>query len=254
MTQKTISEILNDGLNKSPFISFDDLTKKLENLRYQLFPALTLERNKIAIGDFSLDQLKIAIEQYSTFSNEAIHMLLDARIRSTEWPKMSTEIGENIEEELGKFTKGVPHLVMMRRGYLNDLGIKTDSVNPLYFSEYFLRNMRLTFKVSVPSFLAGALVAFEGCAIQEFAIVEEIIKKYNGGTISGLTEEYIKGHQEFEIGHEQHLKDSISEYINESNYIFFCKGYIAVCLELDHWWNSLHQYLFYSSYFDYLKS
>lgn len=254
MTIKPISTILSEDLKEENFVTFEKSIEKLNYLRSSLFTQLHVSGNKI-ISDLYLDksQLRIAIEQYSTFSNEAIHMLLDARIRSSEWPKMSDEIEENIREELGRFTDGIPHLVMMRKGYFEDLGIFTDQVIPLHFTEYFLGNMRKIFKVSDPAFLAGALIAFEGSAIEEFSIVETIIRRYNNGKIGGLTEKYIKGHQEFEIGHEQHLKDSIVEYIHAKNYSVFCKGYISVCLELHHWWSSLYQHIVYSAYFDYTK-
>jgi len=254
MIIKSISLILSEDLIEERFVSFEGGVKKLDRLRNGLFGQLYTDQNKISTSTYlNKSQLKIAIEQYSTFSNEAIHMLLDARIRSFSWKKMSDEIDENITEELGKFTDGIPHLVMMRKGYFEDLGISTDLVEPLHFTKHFLKNMRAIFKTSDPAFLAGALIAFEGSAIQEFSIMESIIRLYGDGKIYGLTEKYIKGHQEFEIGHEQHLKDSIAEYINAKNYSVFCKGYISVCLELHNWWLSLHQYIVYTDYFDYLK-
>jgi hypothetical protein len=227
------------------------MIKKIASLKNEsksLFPALTLSGNPmiVDIENLSSYQIRKVIEQYSMFSNEAIHMLLDAMIRSYQWPILFSEIQENIEEEKGKFTEGVPHLEMMRMGYAGELGIDTTSVESFQSTESFLMQMKKIFRSNDLPFLCGALIAFEGVAIEEFAILEEIVKDYcSKSSIPPeslkLTRSYIEGHREFEIGHESHLIESASSYINDTNFDQVREGYMKVCFTIANWWISLYQ-------------
>ena len=93
------------------------------------------------------------------------------------------------------------------------------------------------------AYVAGALLAFEGTAISEFYILDEIVQEYmtKSGKIllKGDTKNYIDGHKFFEIGHEDGLKNEIKPYINETNVKEFSKGYLAVLLAMSNWWEQL---------------
>jgi len=239
------------------FTNLENTLKNLRAIRDSIFPELVIKTNTIcnfSPFEISTDSFKYCIEQYSCFSNEAIHMLLDARINVYEWKFLANEVDDNIKEELGKFTKGVPHLVMMKNGYGKDLSISTDAVIPAHFTSDFNLGMRKLFKTPDPSYLAGALVAFEGTAISEFYIMEQIMKYYLKGDLSGVTSEYIKGHQEFEVGHEQHLVDSIEIYITNDNYQKMCHGYLDVCFNLNYWWKQLSDAVMDMEYSNYIKN
>jgi len=186
------------------------------------------------------------IKEYSAFSNEAIHMLMDAAIRVHDWEKLVEEVMHNIEEERGLETKKVPHLEMMRVGYMKELNIDTDAVVCSDITASFLKRMRKIFKHNDNAYVAGALLALEGTAIEEFHIVDGIVRSYteNSGLQfqkEWLTNLYIDGHKSFEIGHEQHLLDALSPYINEDNFEKFTLGYKAVCYTMSAWWQQLEQ-------------
>ena len=141
-------------------------------------------------------------------------------------------------------TRYVPHLEMMRRGYLIDLGLDSDNYVPSPITQNFIDRMNQIFKHNDNAFSAGALLAFEGTAIKEFHILDEIIKRFceldkRKLKEKSLTSLYIIGHKEFEIGHEEHLKIAIKSYINEENISKMVKGYINVCLAMNIWWEQL---------------
>lgn len=219
---------------------------KLKDEISEIFPELTLAKNPVVLN---IDQqnsiyLKNIIEQYSLFSAEAIHMLLDASLKSYKWPILCKELEENIEEEKGKFTDGIPHLEIMRIGYLKDLSIDTSTVEPNQATSYFLTNMIKIFNNNDLAYLAGALVAFEGIAIEEFYILDEIVKEYcrkNSITLddSSITMLYINSHKEFEIDHEAHLIEAALTYIDLTNIEEFKKGYRNVCKIMSDWWTKL---------------
>jgi len=196
------------------------------------------------LGSFSKDQIGFTILEYAQFSNESIHMLLDAMLRNHDWESLRDELQENIDEEKGSETKLIPHLEMMRRGYMMDLGLDTDNHKVSLITRNFLNKMREIFKHNDNAFSAGALLAFEGTAIKEFHILEKIVNAYclldeRVLDPKSLTNLYIKGHKEFEIGHEEHLKQAIAPYINEDNIGKMVKGYLKVCCVMSNWWEQL---------------
>jgi hypothetical protein len=220
---------------------------KLKDEISEIFPELTLAKNPVVlnIGQQNSIYLKNIIEQYSLFSAEAIHMLLDASLKSYKWPILYKEIEENIEEEKGKFTDGIPHLEIMRIGYLKDLNIDTSIIEPNQATSYFLTDMRKVFKNNDLAYVAGALVAFEGIAIEEFHILDEIVKGYckkNSITLdnSSITMIYINSHKKFEIDHEAHLIEATLPYVNLTNIKEFKKGYRNVCKIMSDWWSRLN--------------
>lgn len=218
----------------------------LQKYRDEIFTTLNPEDNAVvrSMMDWDHQQLAFVIVEYSGFSNEAIHMLLDAMIRNHDWPELRKEIEHNIAEEKGSETKNIPHLEMMRQGYRLDLGIETDQVTYSAVTRSFLDKMRGIFKHDDNAYSAGALLAFEGTAIAEFRILDKFVRRYkellNDDLRKGsLTNLYIDGHKDFEIGHEEGLKNSIAPYINGENIHRFVRGYFAVCLAMAAWWEQL---------------
>ena len=227
------------------------------------FGALHLNRNPIAsqVSNYSFSQLEFIIHEYSGFSNEAIHVLVDALIRNHDWKELYEEIQNNIDEEKGQETKGIPHLEMMRQGYKTDLGIDTDNVDYSEITLSFLKKMRKIFKHNDNAFSAGALLAFEGTAIAEFHILDAIVKEYkqkkqvkaSGDDSVSLTSIYIDGHKDFEIGHEAHLMTAIESYINETNIHKLIRGYFSVCFTMNMWWEQLSIESYHKSFLDVVR-
>lgn len=226
--------------------NYDDCMEYLRDIKEKAFTNLVPEGNPVVqnLDKFSKNQIGFTILEYAQFSNEAIHMLLDAMLRNHDWEQLRLELQENIDEEKGSETKLVPHLEMMRRGYMMDLGLDTDNHQSTLITTCFLNRMRQIFKHNDNAFSAGALLAFEGTAIKEFHILEDIVNKFcelDGRTLGpkSLTKLYIIGHKEFEIGHEEHLKQSIAPYINSDNIEKMVKGYLKVCMTMSAWWEQM---------------
>jgi hypothetical protein len=221
---------------------YEKCVQELQKIRDDVFSSLHILNNPVlnSLTALSSGQLKFIIQEYSSFSNEAIHMLLDSLIRDHDWQELKNELWRNIQEEMGAETKDVPHLEIMRQGYRKDLSIETDNVKVSFVTRSFLYNMRKIFKHDDNAYSAGALLAFEGTAIQEFHIVEKIVQKYRKELPDGsLTNYYIRGHKDFEIGHEKGLRDAIEPYITDNNIHKFVRGYLAVCMTMSTWWEQL---------------
>ncbi|KAB2917725.1 MAG: DUF3865 domain-containing protein [Bacteroidetes bacterium] len=234
-------------ITTSPFNGFDDGLYAVKNLAKSNCKALYPETNPVVelLDGFDSLQTEFVIKEYSAFSYAAIHMLLDAALRNHDWKLLQNEIIRNINEEKGEETKDIPHLEMMRQGYKNDLGIETDNYNASGITMSFLDKMKRIFKEVDNAFVAGALMAFEGSAIPEFVILDKIVTAYrhkkNLPAISkrDLTQLYIDGHKDFEIGHEQGLIDAVKPFINSKNTGNMIKGYVSVCIALSTWWEQL---------------
>lgn len=243
-----LEAILMDVLQNHPK-EYDTCADVLKGLIQSDFKALMPESNPISanLNDTNKTQLAFVIREYAVFSQEAIHLLLDAMIRNHDWTKLYEEIQENIDEEKGKDTRGIPHLEMMRQGYAQDLGIDTEDVVYSECTQAFLKKMRKIFNNNDNAFSAGALLALEGTAIFEFHILDKIVKTYDKRFASGkvtttqstLTNLYIDGHKDFEIGHEAHLREAIRPYINADNIHKLVRGYLSVCMTMNTWWEQL---------------
>lgn len=235
-----------EELLKNAPTDYDSCMEYLRNVKDKVCLNLIPDGNPVVknLSVFSREQTGFVILEYAQFSNDAIHMLLDAMLRNHDWKKLKEEIQENIDEEKGSETKYIPHLEMMRRGYMMDLCLDTDNHKVSLITQNFLNRMKQIFKHNDNAYSAGALLAFEGTAIKEFHILEDIVNKYcelDNRVLDpkSLTNLYIIGHKEFEIGHEEHLKQAIAPYINEENIGKMIKGYLKVCFTMSTWWEQL---------------
>lgn len=189
------------------------------------------------------DKIEHFLQQYYAFCHNAIQMLLTASINAYKWPILKEEIVENILEELGKFTEGVPHLQMMKQGY-SELQIPSNFSSDNATSE-MMNNLFAIFNDDNTSRLAGALVAFETLAIREYFAIEFYVRKLaeiKGLRIdeNGTLMKYIKGHQTFEVEHSDHLAEAVDKCyaIHEVDQDSFEDGFAAVVHQLSTWWKS----------------
>jgi hypothetical protein len=218
------------------------------------FPSLIETENPVIrhFGQWSAANLRFIIQEYSGFSNAAIHMFLEARIRN-HWPALTKEIIRNMDEEFGVLTRNIAHLELMRHGYRAELNIETEEIQRTALTRDFIDRMTALFCSPDNAFLAGCLLAFEGTAVDEFRIVERMLREYEslrGREIpaDSLTGNYIAGHvtpetpdrdADPEMDHYRGMVDAIGLYITAENMPRLVRGFFAVCLELNQWWEQL---------------
>lgn len=205
---------------------------------------LELSTNPFVKSLYKSDEHSIIefIGQYSQFSCAAIHMLFEARIRTYNWEKLRIELDRNIEEEEGLETGNIPHLEIMREGYLADFGIDTDRTELRLYTKKMIDNLFELFTSNNNALNAGALLAFESIAHDEFTILDAITKRHveiTGKQLHKKTRDYIVGHLEFEIGHREGLRSAIEPYINKENMLEFSKGYALVLTHMSNWWHDV---------------
>jgi len=226
------------------FTSFRDLVHRLERF---ILNTCDLQRNQNPLirnlADISADEVKWAIQEYSQFSNEAIHLLLDARVRVHEWKKLAEEIDRNIEEEKGSKTNGVPHLEIARKGYWTGLQFDMNSYEPSEITKDFLTRLKKVVRQKNNSLLAGALLALESVSIPEFYVLDALVNKYRAENEYNEPNihlaSYIEGHKLFEVGHKEGLLSAIENYIGANQASQFATGYLAACVAISDWWHSL---------------
>ena len=227
-----------------------DFETVFENLKhYTDETTVNLKNNPVVkhVEFLSSKSLKTVIVDYAVFVGEAIHMLLDGQIKVYAWGDLHKEIGHNIEEEQGLFTKRIPHLEMMRQGFREELHVEVDNRNASSPTAVFIKNLYKVFRTTDKPYVAGALLAFEGVAKNEFYVLEKVVnmflQKQHKELNSGLVQDYIVGHQKFEISHEEDLKLAVKKYIDKENIHNFMRGYLSVVLLEHHWWNSQYHRL-----------
>jgi len=247
-------------MNKD-LVTFDSLVADLQKKNFDLFSQLDVKRNNIVLelnkssSKYKNSDALTVLKQYSIFSNEAIHMLLDATIRNHDWKSLQNELINNIQEELGSETLEIPHLELMRQGYREELLFDPDDEIPMSSTKSFLYTMQKIFRNDDNAFSAGALYSFEYNAILEFHILEKIFfhivgNEYNN--TKSLLNYYIRGHKEFEINHSDDLLSSMKEYFvtfDEELYSKFEQGFLILSSTLNKWWLDLEYELNRNKYF-----
>lgn len=222
--------------------SYQELVVLLERYANENF-VLGLGQNPILERkDLHPSEIVWALKEYSQFSGEAIHMLVDARLHIYNWRGLAQEIDRNVEEEKGSQTGGVPHLEIMRQGYINGMGFDPTKHDPSAITKRFLSHMRFLFRQKNNPYIAGALLAFESVANPEFHAIDELYK-LSGAQENTQMRSYIDGHKEFEIGHKDGLVKAIEPYITAPRYEEFALGYLSVCRVMSDWWIELAEAL-----------
>lgn len=235
---------------RKPNISskFKELVEHLEEM-VERDSALHHHKNPFIqrINTLTSDDVKKIVQEYSQFSNESIHMLMDARVRVHEWDKLAKEVDRNIEEEKGLETQGVPHLEIMRKGYQAEFGFDVNSHEPLAITVEMIAELKKVFRTKNNAFLAGALLAFESISIPEFHILDSLVLLYEKQTGTYRNWElgrYIDGHKLFEIGHKDGLMHAIDGRIETGlDRAEFISGYLQVCISVSNWWKNLNSHL-----------
>lgn len=235
-------------------LDFEESVPALMRAARDLFPALGVAGNPVSarLDSWSAAELKALIEQYACFSNAAIHMFLEARIRNR-WSALGLEIERNMSEEFGAECAGVPHLELMRHGYREELGVETDGVVPWAVTADFLDHMTALFKTADNALLGGVVLAFEATAVEEFRAVAMMLRRYaalTGSSIGrdSLTGEYIAGHVlsadseaqlDPEMEHYLGMVRAVGSSVSDQDVPLVGDGFLSACLELNRWWEQL---------------
>jgi hypothetical protein len=183
------------------------------------------------------EEAKAALLEYSAFSYRAIQFLIAAATRIYEYPALREEVLENIAEELGKHTRGKPHLAIMRDGYAK-VGILTDLHHPNLDTKRFLESMADIFVFGSPDHVAGALYALEATAVFEFQGLRVLVEKYcnhNMVPISSDLEKYIIHHMVAEESHAAGMKKSLLPYITPEKEQSMILGAFEVIRLMEKW-------------------
>ncbi len=218
----------------------------------ELFPSLTVSGNPVVsrMEDWGADDLGFIIQEYSGFSNAALHMFLEARVRNR-WPALGDEIVRNMDEEFGALTRGAPHLELMRYGYRDELGLETEGLSYDAVTAGLIGRLSSLFCTQNNVFLAGALLAFEATAVPEFRCMDFILRRraqlIGRPIVEGsLTSQYIAGHVTSQAGdddpemcHFNGMIEAIGADAPASQGEPLARSFLAVCLELSRWWDQI---------------
>lgn len=248
----SLRQQIEETLRRAATSGYADCVALLTRASGDLFPALRVETNPIIaeLHELSADDLGFLIQEYSGFSNAALHMFLEARVRNR-WPALSVEILRNMDEEFGALTRGVPHLELMRYGYRDELDLETDGLGYGEATTGLIRRLSALFCTQNNVFLAGALLAFEATAVHEFRCVDLILRQRAAriGRVleaGSVTAEYIAGHvspeagdDDPEVGHFNGMIQAIGADAPADRTEVLARSFLAVCLELSQWWDQI---------------
>ena len=209
-----------------------------------------------------------ALGQYSFLPKRIVRLLSAMRDRLRDWTNVYDTLVENINEERGSETAGIPHFQILKRTLLQDAGLDLSHIAPHSITTTFLESLERQISCGSNAFNFGMAFAMEASAHPELRIVCYIINEFwvtwgNCGELirrdaleskeravdilalkspaEYTLEDFFVVHlQDFEVGHRDDLKTTMSKYIQSRKQADEVEaGFESVLDLMDVWWQAL---------------
>lgn len=219
-------------------------------------PSVNKELNPFfnSLQSFNQNQLEHLLLQYSLFPKNIISILISAAYNLSYfgYEKLSEELIQNINEELGRYTDETllvipkPHFTILRKGFFEGLGIEINNTNPSESTFEFLDKLKSSVDVTNIHKALGSVFAIESSAIPELEIIIELVKRLfdlSGKEMPQYLINFFNYHiDEIEIGHRDRFYHLCSKHLksNETKKDFEL-GFSNVMKIMDKWWLELYE-------------
>ncbi|HYF04764.1 MAG TPA: DUF3865 domain-containing protein [Patescibacteria group bacterium] len=203
--------------------------------------ALHIRTNMVA----SVGNIENALGQYYKLVEAIAPILLmvGCRAETDSMQGLMDELTENVGEERGSRTKGIPHKTLLQNALRNELRIDISGIKTNNATKNFLNSLMKSAMFETLSKALGRIYALEATAVPELIMVRELIKKFarrEGIEIPAASEllEFIKIHVlDFEVGHESGLRNTLKPC--NLNWEEFDKGFLETLRDMQTWWDKL---------------
>lgn len=184
-------------------------------------------------------QLQDIMQQYALFAKELFHFTERAysEADAVKWPTVSAELADNVAEELGRCTAGVPHHVLLAQGLEAAFQMPIQLV-PTATTQTLLDQLDRMFDQSF-AYVLGAIYAIEATSIPELEIVWQSLQQVLGVLPDRLNYFFTMHLNEWEPEHEKHLRTAIAQDLSIAEIEQFTAGFQAILMAFDQWWQEI---------------
>ncbi|HEV2818423.1 MAG TPA: DUF3865 domain-containing protein [Allosphingosinicella sp.] len=222
----------------------------LDRSMHQQFSSLDERSNPVSrsLKHLEAEALIYIIGQYSIFPREIVNLLEEARTSLREWPTVHSALIENISEEKGSRTAGISHYYLLQSGILEEYSVDIATISAATGTSTFIETSLQHLRNTNKAFAAGAIYAIEASSQAEVRIVKTIAEKLSNvlhqSPLSRQSPLYtfLMSHiEDFEVGHEEALRTTITPQLETSSRGHFQSGFNSILTAMDEWWKSLHE-------------
>ncbi|MFN6569040.1 DUF3865 domain-containing protein [Dendronalium sp. ChiSLP03b] len=226
-------------------MEFNYLTKRLNQLLAQDYVAFSSTKNPVIqiLHQTSSAQIAYVMQQYSIFPKELVCLTDLARHKAlvTGWNGVAQELTENIAEEMGSTTQGIPHYTLLAQGLEEGLGVPVKNTIPSIATSKLLTTLQLLFAQQL-TYVLGATYAIEATSIPELSLIAQLVEwLLEGAMPQDLAYFFNKHLNEWEIEHETDLRTAVAAYIQPEQFTEFEAGFRAMINAMELWWQELAQ-------------
>jgi hypothetical protein len=221
---------------------------------------LSTRTNPVLLRCVDHPTLTSALVDYCALPRRIVTLLADGLWAVAGWQAVETDIRENIGDETGRRTGGVPHYQILARGLERELGLDIQAAIPTEETESFIVAIRNGLLTETRPYAAGILWALEATAVPELAVVATAINRASqfadGPALIDLKapgsdpvlnwkelslSRFFSLHiGEFEIDHRDGLRDAVLGYLNtDGEEQEFESGAKFVLDRMGQWWRQL---------------
>lgn len=223
--------------------TFDGLSMCLNQLMTEDYIAVNKQKNPIVrfLYQASFSQLVYVIRQYSIFPKELVAFAQIARQKAFEanWLDVDRELQENIAEEMGSSTDGISHYDLLAEGLEAGLALPIKTTQPSFATRHLLESLDAIGRQGAV-YVFGAMYAIEATSIAELTIVMQVIEHVLDGEMPQPLRYFFDMHlNEWEPEHEEDLRKTLAQYIEQAEFHQFKAGFCAVMAAMDLWWTEL---------------
>ncbi|MBD2024067.1 DUF3865 domain-containing protein [Leptolyngbya sp. FACHB-711] len=222
---------------------FNALTLRLCQTMSEEYVAVHAEKNPVVriSGAANVTQITCILQQYSILP-KALVVLLEAMRNQASiagWDVAMKELDDNLAEELGSKTQGIPHADLLAEGLETALKVPIKAVVPSTATAALLERLEAMTHQPI-AYLSGAAFAVEATAVPELQIIVRMLNLLLEGAMPEQLRYFFEMHlNEWEPEHEANLRKAIAHHLKPEHFKAFEIGFRAMLTAMDAWWSGL---------------
>lgn len=222
---------------------FDILTERLCQVMSEEYVAVHAQRNPVVriLNTADVAQMTNILQQYSILPGALVIFLEAARDQASiaGWNTAVKELNDNLAEEMGSETQGVPHADLLAEGLEICLKVPIKTAVPSTATAALLERLDAIAHQPI-AYVFGAAYAIETTAVPELRIVIQILDLLLEGAMPERLRYFFEMHMnEWEPEHEADLRKAIAHHLTPAQFNAFEIGFRAMLTAMDAWWSGL---------------
>jgi hypothetical protein len=222
---------------------FWSLTEQLRQIMSEEYVSVHIQKNPVMriLNTADVAQMTAILQQYAILPGALVVFLKAARDQAfvADWHRVVAELNDNLAEEMGSKTQGIPHADLLADGLETCLGVPIKTASPSTATAALLERLEAIAHQPI-AYVFGAAYAIETTAVPELQIVIQILDLLLEGAMPEQLRYFFEMHlNEWEPEHEADLRKAIAVDLTPDQFDLFELGFRAMLTAMDAWWSGL---------------